>query len=86
MPRHNNTDARHPLGAIPGNAADFPEEEKFHTFIEWCGVPVHGETNYRSSLSPFGIKMVVAFTGKPQTLDISDPPMKRGITTNRNIP
>ena len=41
------------------------------------------ETNYRSSLSPFGIKMVDRLTGKPLHLDISDLPMKRGITTNR---
>ena len=42
------------------------------------------ETNYRSSLSPFGIKMVDRLKGKPLHLDISDLPMKRGITTNRN--
>ena len=34
--------------------------------------------------SPFGIKMVDRLTGKPLHLDISDLPMKRGITTNRN--
>ncbi len=40
------------------------------------------ETNYRSSLSPFGIKMVeTGSREKPLHLDISDPaPMKRGIS------
>ena len=69
---------------IPGNAADFPAEESFHTFIEQAVCLFTEETNYRSSLSPFGIKMVDRLTGKPLHLDISDLPMKRGITTNRN--
>lgn len=41
------------------------------------------ETNYKSSLSPFGIKMVDR-AGCPVHLDMSDLPMKRGIITNRN--
>lgn len=59
-------------------------EESFHTFIEQAVCLFTEETNYRSSLSPFGIKMVDRLTGKPLHLDISDLPMKRGITTNRN--
>ena len=42
------------------------------------------ETNYRSSLSPFGIKMSDRLSGIPLHLDISDLPMKRGVITNRN--
>ena len=42
------------------------------------------ETNYKSSLSPFGIKMVDRVSGRPLHIDISDLPMKKGITTNRN--
>ena len=49
--------------AIPGNAADFPAEESFHTFIEQAVCLFTEETNYRSSLSPFGIKMVDRLTG-----------------------
>ena len=64
--------------AIPGNAADFPAEESFHTFIEQAVCLFTEETNYRNSLSPFGIKMVDRLTGKPLHLDISDLPMKRG--------
>ncbi|WP_270554608.1 TraG family conjugative transposon ATPase, partial [Bacteroides caccae] len=41
-------------------------------------------TNYKSSLSPFGIKMVDRVSGRPLHIDISDLPMKKGITTNRN--
>ena len=67
----------------PGNAADFPAEESFYTFTEQAVCLFTEETNYRSSLSPFGIKMVDRLTGKPLHLDISDLPMKRGITTNR---
>ena len=70
--------------AMPGNAADFPAEESFYTFIEQAVCLFTEETNYRSSLSPFGIKMVDRLTGKPLHLDISDLPMKRGISTNRN--
>ena len=69
---------------MPGNSADFPSEESFYTFIEPALCFFCEETNYKSSPSPFGIKMVDRLTGKPLHLDISDLPMKRGITTNRN--
>jgi len=69
---------------IPGNEADFPAEESFHTFLEQVLCLFNGETNYRSSLSPFGIKMVDRISGIPVHLDISDLPMKKGIVQNRN--
>jgi len=84
-PRHNTVDT--PVlywAGIPGNQADFPAEESFYTFIEQALCFFCGETNYRSSLSPFGIKMADRLTGKPVHLDISDEPMKRGMITNRN--
>lgn len=85
MPRHNTIDCPTLFwAAIPGNAGDFPSEESFYTFIEQAVCLFTEETNYRSSLSPFGIKMVDRLTGRPLHLDISDLPMKRGITTNRN--
>ena len=84
-PRHNTVDTPTLFwAAIPGNAADFPAEESFYTFIEQAVCFFSQETNYRNSPSPFGIKMVDRLTGKPLHLDISDLPMKRGITTNRN--
>ncbi len=85
MPRHNTIDCPTLFwAAMPGNEADFPAEESFYTFIEPAVCFFTAETNYRSSLSPFGLKMVDRLTGKPVHLDISDEPMKRGITTNRN--
>ena len=69
---------------IPGAEGEFPAEESFPTFLEQALCFFAEETAYRSSLSPFGIKMVDRLTGKPLHLDISDLPMKRGITTNRN--
>ena len=84
-PRHNTTDTPTLFWAgIPGNQADFPAEESFYTFIEQALCLFTEETNYKSSLSPFGIKMVDRVTGKPLHIDISDLPMKRGIITNRN--
>lgn len=84
-PRHNTVDAPTLFWAgIPGNEADFPSEESFYTFIEQALCFFVEETNYKSSVSPFGIKMVDRLTGKPLHLDISDLPMKRGIVTNRN--
>jgi conjugation system TraG family ATPase len=84
-PRHNTVDTPTLFWAgIPGNAADFPSEESFYTFIEQAVCFFTQETNYKSSLSPFGIKMVDRLTGKPLHLDISDLPMKKGIITNRN--
>ena len=85
MPRHNTVDCPTLYwSGIPGNEADFPAEESFYTFIEPAVCLFTEETNYRSSLSPFGIKMVDRLTGKPLHIDISDLPMKKGVTTNRN--
>ena len=84
-PRHNTVDTPTLFWAgIPGNAADFPAEESFYTFIEQAVCFFNEETNYKDSPSPFGIKMVDRLTGKPLHVDISDLPMKRGVTTNRN--
>jgi conjugation system TraG family ATPase len=84
-PRHNTVDVPALFWAgIPGNEADFPSEESFYTFIEQALCFFTEETNYKSSLSPFGIKMVDRLTGKPLHLDISDLPMKKGVITNRN--
>lgn len=84
-PRHNTVDTPTLFwAAIPGNEADFPAEESFYTFIEQALCLFIGETTYRDSLSPFGIRMVDRLTGKPLHLDISDLPMKKGVITNRN--
>ncbi len=70
--------------AIPGNAADFPMNDTFDTFAEQACCFLNLETNYRSSVSPCGIRLGDRLTGKPVHVDISDEPMKKGICTNRN--
>ena len=84
-PRYNTIDT--PViywAGIPGNAGDFPSEESFYTFLEQAVCLFAGETNYRSSPSPFGIRLADSQNGIPVHVDISDLPMKRGIITNRN--
>ena len=84
-PRYNTIDT--PViywAGIPGNAGDFPSEESFYTFLEQAVCLFAGETNYRSSPSPFGIRLADRQNGIPVHVDISDLHMKRGIITNRN--
>ena len=84
-PRHNTVDAATLFwAAMPGNGGDFPAEESFFTFIEPALCFFTQETNYKSSPSPFGIKMCDRVSGKPLHVDISDLPVKRGICQNRN--
>ncbi|WP_417145867.1 TraG family conjugative transposon ATPase [Porphyromonas sp.] len=84
-PRHNTVDTATLYWAgMPGNAGDFPSEESYWTFVPPALCLFSGETNYKDSLSPFGIKMCDRLSGKPIHVDISDLPMKKGITTNRN--
>ena len=64
---------------IPGNAADFPAEEAFHTFIGQAVCLFAGETNYKDSPSAFGIRMADRISGKPLHIDISDLPMSGGV-------
>lgn len=84
-PRHNTIDVPTLFWAgIPGGEGDFPAEESFYTFIEQALCFFIEETNYRDSLSPFGIKMCDRISGKPLHLDIDDEPKKRGLTGNLN--
>ena len=69
---------------MPGNAADFPMNDTFDTFLEQACCFLNVETNYRSSLSPVGIRLGDRLTGHPVHVDISDEPIKKGVTTNRN--
>jgi len=72
------------FAGIPGNAGDFPMNDTFDTFAEQACCFLNMETSYRSSLSPFGIRLGERGSGYPVHVDISDEPMKRGWTTNRN--
>ncbi len=69
---------------IPGNEADFPMNDCFDTFAEQACCFLNLETNYRSSLSPIGVRLGDRLTGRPVHVDISDEPMRRGVITNRN--
>jgi conjugation system TraG family ATPase len=69
---------------IPGNAADFPMNDSFDSFAEQACCFLNLETNYRSSLSPCGIRLGDRLSGRPVHVDISDEPMQKGIVTNRN--
>lgn len=69
---------------IPGNAADFPMNDTFDTFSPQAACFFNLETNYRSSISPVGIRMGDRISGRPVHVDISDEPMNKGICTNRN--
>lgn len=68
---------------LPGNEAELPDDQCFHTFAEQASCFLNMETAYRSSKSPFGIRLGDRLTGVPLHVDISDEPMGK-ITTNRN--
>lgn len=68
---------------IPGNEAELPNNECFHTFAEQATCFLNMETAYRSSKSPFGIRLGDRLTGVPLHVDISDEVMKT-VCTNRN--
>src|SRR6185503_17649726 len=69
---------------MPGNEADFPMNDSFDTFAEQACCFLNLETNYRSSISPTGMRLGDRLTGRPVHVDISDEPMQKGICTNRN--
>jgi conjugation system TraG family ATPase len=72
------------FAGLPGNSADFPMNDTFDTFAEHAACFLNMETNYRSSRSPFGMRLGDRISGVPLHVDISDEPMKLGWTTNRN--
>lgn len=69
---------------LPGNESSLPDNECFQTFAEQASCFFNMETAYRSSKSRFGIRLGDRLTGVPVHVDISDEPMSKGITTNRN--
>ena len=69
---------------MPGNGGDLPTNETFDTFAEQATCFLNMETNYRSSLSPVGIRLADRINGVPVHVDISDEPIAKGICQNRN--
>jgi conjugation system TraG family ATPase len=72
------------FAGLPGNAADFPMNDSFDTFPEQAACFFNLESNCRSSLSSFGLRMGERLSGRPLHVDLSDEPMRKGWITNRN--
>lgn len=70
---------------IPGNAADFPENDTFDTFLEQATCFLNLEGNYRSDPPAEGIRFCDRLTGKPVFIDLFDAPRKTGITSNMGM-
>jgi conjugation system TraG family ATPase len=69
---------------IPGNAGDFPMNETFDTFTEVAACFFQYESNSRSSISPFGIRLGDRLTGRPLHVDIDHAPRASGLLGNFN--
>jgi len=72
------------FAGLPGNGADFPMNDTFDTFLEQSTCFFNLETNYKSSISPFGIRLGDRLTGRPVLTDISDLPMELSWIGNRS--
>ena len=70
---------------IPGNAADFPANDTFDTFLEQGTCFLNLEGNYRSDPPAEGIRFCDRLTGKPVFIDLFDAPRKTGITSNMGM-
>ncbi len=85
VPHYNPIDTRCCTGLVfPAMRAIFRLRKVSIPFLEQAVCLFASETNYRSSPSPFGIRMTDRQSGVPLHLDISDLPMRKGIITNRN--
>ncbi|HEY4287980.1 MAG TPA: TraG family conjugative transposon ATPase [Puia sp.] len=68
----------------PGNAGDFPMNDSFDFFVGQAACFFIPESNGRSSISPFGMRVGERQQGNPIHLDLSDEPMRVGHIKNRN--
>lgn len=69
---------------VPGNAGEMPWNECFDTFSAQGSCLFNMDSQAVSSLSPTGIRLGERLSGRPLSVDLSDEPMRRGVTTNRN--
>jgi conjugation system TraG family ATPase len=69
---------------LPGNEGDFPLNDSFRTFAEQAACFFIVETNYRSSPSPFGLRLGDRLTGRPLHVDIDDEVYRKGLIANYN--
>ncbi|MDF2190511.1 TraG family conjugative transposon ATPase [Paraflavitalea sp. CAU 1676] len=72
------------FAGIPGAASELPLHDTFDTFAEQAVCFFIQETNYRTSLSPVGMRLGDRLTGYPLMVDISDEYILKGISNNRN--
>jgi len=70
---------------MPGNAADFPMNDTFDTFLEQATCFLNMEGNYRSDPPETGIRFCDRLSGKPVFVDLFDAPRKEGITSNMGM-
>jgi len=68
---------------LPGNAADFPMNDTFDTFVEQATCFMNMEGNCSSEGK--GIRFGERSHGRPVYVDLFDKPMKTGLVTNRNL-
>lgn len=71
-------------GGIPGAASQYPSEMTFLTFLEQACCLIYNEGNNVDIGDGFGIRLCDRIFGVPLNIDISDYPMQRGWTDNRN--
>ncbi|MCH7415279.1 TraG family conjugative transposon ATPase [Belliella sp. R4-6] len=69
---------------IPGNEAAFPMNESFVSFAEPASCLLISETQYKSPVGRFGVRLGDRISGYPIQVDLSDEPIKKGWITNRN--
>jgi conjugation system TraG family ATPase len=67
---------------LPGNAADFPMNDTFDTFLEQATCFLNLESNYRSDPPAEGIRFCDRLSGKPVYADLFDAPRRSGLTAN----
>lgn len=69
----------------PGNIADLGvKDQTFYLLDRQAAALNIYETNTKSSVSDFGIMLSDRLSGTPIHVDISDEPIKKGLTNNRN--
>lgn len=70
---------------IPGNAADFPMNDTFDTFIEQASCFINQDGHFRSDPAESGIRFCDRISGKPVFVDLFDAPRASGITSNMGM-
>ncbi|SDO02421.1 Bacteroides conjugation system ATPase, TraG family [Pedobacter steynii] len=71
------------FAGMPGNAADFPMNDTFDTFVEQAACFLNMEGGQRSDES--GVRLGDRLYGRPVYLDLFNAPMRSGLITNRNL-